>query len=161
MPSPRSEIENKATGEDKILLVNPASEQVSPRISAYPSARNRITPPRSSFQLCCLNPSAHQKNDRTKPLYPLDISSAISTSKSTHPYQRGRTSITGLRLKLRKIMKTGRLIGVACLGLFSFFSLLHWRREGAPGIYGIAMASAYAAIKTNDMLNAVVTIRKL
>jgi hypothetical protein len=37
----------------------------------------------------------------------------LLTSKSTHRYQRGRASITGLRLKLRKGMKTGRLIGVA------------------------------------------------
>jgi hypothetical protein len=29
------------------------------------------------------------------------------------PYQRGRASITGLRLKLREIMATGRLVGVA------------------------------------------------
>jgi hypothetical protein len=39
------------------------------------------------------------------------------TSKRTHPYQRGRASITGLGLKLRKIIETGRLIGVARCGL--------------------------------------------
>jgi hypothetical protein len=40
------------------------------------------------------------------------------SSKSTHPYQRGRASITGLRLNVEMGMKTGRLIGVACLDLF-------------------------------------------
>ena len=44
------------------------------------------------------------------------------TSKSTQPYQRGRASITGLRLNVEKGMKTGRLIGVACLDLFAFLN---------------------------------------
>ena len=35
------------------------------------------------------------------------------TSKSTHPYQRGRASITGLMLKLWERITTRRLIGVA------------------------------------------------
>ena len=33
--------------------------------------------------------------------------------KRTHPYQRGRTSITGLRVELEEIIETRRLIGVA------------------------------------------------
>jgi len=42
--------------------------------------------------------------------------------------------------------------------------LLHWlhrRRDGAPGIYGSARASAYATINTKEKLNVVVTIRRL
>jgi hypothetical protein len=35
-----------------------------------------------------------------------------------HPYQRRRTSITALVLKLRKIIETGRLVVVAWRGLF-------------------------------------------
>jgi hypothetical protein len=35
---------------------------------------------------------------------PIDPLSNFGTSKSTQPYQRGRASITGLRLKLRKFM---------------------------------------------------------
>jgi hypothetical protein len=49
-----------------------------------------------------------------------DSSIFSRTSKSTQPYQRERVSITGLRLNLEKGMKTGRLIGVACLDLFAF-----------------------------------------
>jgi hypothetical protein len=45
------------------------------------------------------------------------------SSKSTQPYQRGRASITGLRLKLREIMKIGRLIGVAVSRLVRLNSL--------------------------------------
>ena len=41
------------------------------------------------------------------------------TSKGTHPYQRGRASLTGLVLKLRKIIQTGRLIGVAASRIVS------------------------------------------
>jgi hypothetical protein len=41
------------------------------------------------------------------------VVSSERASKSTQAYQRERTSITGLRLKLRKIMQTGRLIRVA------------------------------------------------
>ncbi len=37
-----------------------------------------------------------------------------------HPYQRGRAAITGLRLKSGKIIETGRLVGVAWRGLFSY-----------------------------------------
>lgn len=36
-----------------------------------------------------------------------------------HPYQRGRASISRLRLWKRKIIGTGRLVGVARRGLFS------------------------------------------
>ena len=48
------------------------------------------------------------------------------TSKSTQPYQRERASITGLRFKLRKIMQTGRLIGVAVSRLVSHSSSSQW-----------------------------------
>jgi hypothetical protein len=53
----------------------------------------------------------------------MDVVFLISdrTSKSTQPYQRGRASITGLKLNLETGMKTGRLIGVACLVLFCIF----------------------------------------
>ena len=43
--------------------------------------------------------------------------------RARNRYQRGRASITGLRLNDKRGMKTGRLIGVACLDLFAFLSL--------------------------------------
>ena len=46
------------------------------------------------------------------------------TSKSTRPYQRRRASITGLRLKLRKNIETGRLIGVAVARLVRLWDYL-------------------------------------
>lgn len=64
------------------------------------------------------------------------------TSKSTHPYQRERASITGLRLKLRESMKTGRLIGVAvarlvrCLLVLGYGGLM-CRCQTATLRYGI------------------------
>jgi hypothetical protein len=54
-------------------------------------------------------------------------------SKGTHTYQRERASITGLRLNLRKIMKTGRLIGVAVSRLVSPF-LFDARDQGVEFI---------------------------
>ena len=38
---------------------------------------------------------------------------SLENDERMRPYQRGRASITGLRLKLREIMATGRLVGVA------------------------------------------------
>ena len=40
--------------------------------------------------------------------------------KRVHPYQRGRTSITGFGLNLRKIIETERLVGVARRVLLAF-----------------------------------------
>jgi hypothetical protein len=37
----------------------------------------------------------------------------LANDERMHLYQRGRTSITGLRLKEREIIKTGRLVEVA------------------------------------------------
>lgn len=51
-----------------------------------------------------------------------------------HPYQRERVSITGLRFELRKIMKTGRLIGVAVSRLVRLLrlSLSKWIANRSP-----------------------------
>ncbi len=38
---------------------------------------------------------------------------SLANDERMRPYQRGRASITGLVLKIRKIMATGRLVGVA------------------------------------------------
>ena len=37
----------------------------------------------------------------------------LANDERTHPYQRGRASITGLRLKIRRNIETERLVGVA------------------------------------------------
>lgn len=49
---------------------------------------------------------------------------SIATSKNTQPNQRGRASITGWWLELRKSMQTGRLIGIAVSRLFCCLILL-------------------------------------
>jgi hypothetical protein len=46
------------------------------------------------------------------------ISFSGANVERMHHYQRRRTSITGLVLWLRKIIETGRLVGVAWRGLF-------------------------------------------
>jgi hypothetical protein len=44
-----------------------------------------------------------------------------------HPYQRGRASITGLVLKIRKIIEIERLVGVVMARLVVLFDSLVWR----------------------------------
>jgi hypothetical protein len=51
------------------------------------------------------------------------------TSERMHPYQRERALNAGLRLELREIIETGRLVGVAWRGLFGFFL---YRVYGSP-----------------------------
>jgi hypothetical protein len=41
-----------------------------------------------------------------------------------HPYQRGRTSITGLMLKLREIIETERLVGVVMARLVLLYFIV-------------------------------------
>ena len=79
------------------------------------------------------SPTSYGKNI----ILSLDQQTAIATSKCTHPYQRGRASITELRLKLRKIMSTQRLIGVAVSRLVR--NLYFFRVGGlfvGPGVPG-------------------------
>jgi hypothetical protein len=45
----------------------------------------------------------------------------LENDERMHHYQRGRTSITGLMVKLRKIIETGRLVVVGMARLVRFF----------------------------------------
>ena len=45
----------------------------------------------------------------------------MQNDERMHHYQRGRKSITGLRLEIREIIETERLVEVAWRGLFCFF----------------------------------------
>ena len=47
----------------------------------------------------------------------------VANDERTHPYQRGRGLIMGLRLWLRKIIETERLVGVAVARLVSILHL--------------------------------------
>jgi hypothetical protein len=51
----------------------------------------------------------------------------------THPYQRGRASITGLGLGLRRIIETQRLVGVAVARLVLLLVYGHYR----SGLYRV------------------------
>jgi len=53
------------------------------------------------------------------------------TSKRMHPYQRVRASITELVLELRKVIETGRLVGVVMARLVRFW-ILGTRQAVAP-----------------------------
>ena len=73
------------------------------------------------------------------------------TSKSTQPYQRGRASITGLRLNVDKGMKTGRLIGVAVSRLVRLLGFALGASRQSPGnrIAICRLAIQFRAIENN------------
>ncbi len=95
---------------------------ISPRRTA--STSGAIAPPDSSI---ASSTSQEESEERT-----IDFDQGwdiflLANDERVHHYQQGHTSITGLRLKLREIMKTGRLIGVACLVLLG---CLHYSVKG-------------------------------
>jgi hypothetical protein len=63
----------------------------------------------------------------------------LANDERRHPYQRGRASITGARLRPEKIIGTGRLVGVALARLVLLVVddgsvVERYRHESAPVI---------------------------
>jgi len=70
----------------------------------------------------------------------------LPNDERMHHYQRGRTSITGLRLWLRKIIETGRLVVVVMTRLVLLLISVSWRFEYPVRVFNDLNRSALEVI---------------